>query len=67
MPPKMSKDLANIQTQVKSCKTRGSNPRLLSPEEITDLERQRDSLKAQLAENAKNLITAEANTETTRQ
>ena len=62
---KISKDLANIQTQLKSGKTRGSNPRELSPEEITELEYRRDSLKTQMQDIAKNRITTRVNSHTT--
>ena len=62
---KISKDLANIQTQLKSGKTRGNNPRELSPGEITDLEHQRDSLRKQIQDNAKNRITTRVNSHTT--
>ena len=62
---KMSNDLKNIQTQLKSGQTRGSNPRELRPEEITDLEQRRDTFKSQMRENAKNRITARVNSHTT--
>jgi hypothetical protein len=62
---KISKDLANIQMQLKSGKTHGNNPRELSPEEITALEHRRDSLKTQMREIAKSGITARVNSHTT--
>ena len=62
---KMSKDLGNITTQLKSGKTRGRHPRDLSLEEITALVHRRDSFKAQMRENAKNRITARVNSHTT--
>ena len=62
---KISKDLGNTISQLKSGKTRGSNPRDLSFEEITDLEQRRDTFKSQMRENAKNRITAHVNSHTT--
>ncbi len=50
---KRSLELGNINRQLKSGKTRGSNPRELPPEEITALEQRRDFLQAQMREAAK--------------
>ena len=46
---KQSRDLANVRLQLKSGKTRGSNPRPLSPEEVCALEARRDQLHSEMA------------------
>ena len=74
MPPgkhtKASRDLANVRLQLKSNKTRGSNPRDLSPEEIDALKEKEGFLVAQMAaaskERAINRINAHATSEADR-
>ena len=46
---KQSRDLANVRLQLKTGKTRGSNPRPLSSEEVHALEARRDQLRAEMA------------------
>ena len=69
-PSKVSKELGNIMAQLKSGKTRGSNPRDLEPEDIEALEQKRDTLKAEIKQKAKERaiakINAHATTETDR-
>ena len=48
IPSKISKNLGNIRTQLKSGKTRGANPRDLDPNEVEALEQQRDNLIVQM-------------------
>ena len=50
---KLSQDLNNINRQLKSGKTRGHNPRDLTPEEITALGKKRDALVMQMRDSAK--------------
>ena len=50
---KTSVAVRNIRTQLKSGKTRGSNPRDLTPAEIESLEKRRDELDAQIKEGHK--------------
>ena len=45
-----SVQLANVQRQLRSGKTRGTNPRSLSPEEVQALEARRDQLQAEILE-----------------
>ncbi len=50
---KVAMDLGNVMRQLKSGKTRGSNPRDFNPEEISALELKRDALQARIREAAK--------------
>ena len=61
-PSKISKDLGKIEAQLRSGKTRGSNPRGLEPEEsaggapqsgFAALEQKRDAMRAQMSASAK--------------
>ena len=67
---KASRDLANVRVQLKTGKTRGSNPRLLSPEEVDALKTKEKDLVAQMAaatkERAINRINAHTTTEADR-
>ena len=64
-PSKVSKELGNIMAQLKSGKTRSSNPRDLDPEEIEALEQKRDTLKAEIKHKAKERAIAKINAHTT--
>ena len=44
----LANELPNVMRQLKSGKTRGSNPRDLDPEEISALEQQRDALRTKM-------------------
>ena len=63
----MSKDFGNVVAQLKSGKTRGSNPRDLEPEELVALEQKRDALKAKMQQSAKERAVARINGHTTAQ
>ena len=47
---KLSRRLANVRVQLKTGRTRGPNPRCLSPEEVEALEARRDQLQAEMAD-----------------
>ena len=64
-PSKVSKELGNVMAQLKSRKTRGSNPRDLEPEEIAALEQKRDNLKAMMKQKAKERAIAKINAHAT--
>ena len=50
---KLSRDLSNVRTQLKSGVTRGKYPKPLLPEETTALEQKRDALMAEMKATAK--------------
>eukprot|EP00959_Pyramimonas_sp_CCMP1952_P171303 3579629-Pyramimonas_sp.AAC.1 len=64
-PSKVSKELGNVMVQLKSRKTRGSNPRDLEPEEIAALEQKRDNLKAMMKQKANERAIAKINAHAT--
>ena len=49
-PSKQSRALAHVRLQLRTGKTRGSNPRLLSSEEVHALEARRYWLQAEMAD-----------------
>jgi len=59
---KQSWDLANVRLQLKSGKTRGSNPRPLSTEEVHALEARHDQLQAEMADRQRQRIVSRVNT-----
>ena len=64
---KQSRDLANVRLQLKSGKTRGSNPRPLSSEEVRALEARRDQLQAEMADRQRQRIVNRVNAHTTQE
>ena len=64
---KQSRDLANVRLQLNSGKTRGSNPRPLSPEEVRALEARRDQLQAEMAEGRRQRLVGRVNAHTTQE
>ena len=58
---KQSRDLANVRLQLKSGKTRGSNPRPLSSEEVRALEARRDQLQTEMADRRRQRIANRVN------
>ena len=64
---KLSRRLANVRVQLKTGKTRGPNPRCLSPEEVEDLEARRDQLQAQMVEDRRQRVVGRVNAHTTRE
>ncbi len=60
----LTNELANVLRQLKSGKTRSSNPRELEREEIAALEQRRDMLQAQMREAAKGRSIARINSHT---
>ena len=73
-PSKISKDLGNIEAQLRSGKTRGSNPRGLEPEEsaggapqsgFAALEQKRDAMRARMRASAKERTVARLNAHAT--
>ena len=64
---KQSRDLANVRLQLKSGKTRGSNPRPLSSEEVHALEARRDQLQAEMANRQRQRIVNRVNAHTTQE
>ena len=61
----LSSALGNVSRQLKSGKTRGQNPRDLEPDELSALEKQRDTLKAEMKKRAKERAVARINAHTT--
>ena len=61
----LSSALGNVMRQLKSGKTRGSNPRDLEPEEISALEQKRDALRAEMRQKAQERAVAKINGNTT--
>ena len=59
-----SRTLANVRLQLKTGKTRGSNPRPLLPEEISALEARRDDLQAEMANRQRQRILSRVNIHT---
>ena len=57
----LSSALGNVMRQLKSGKTRGSNPRDLEPEEISALEQKRDALRAEMRQKAQERAVAKIN------
>ena len=64
---KQSRDLANVRLQLKSGKTRGSNPRPLSSEEVHALEARRDHLQTEMANGRRQRIASRVNAHTTQE
>ena len=73
-PSKISKDLGKIEAQLRSGKTRGSNPRGLEPEEsaggapqsgFAALEQKRDAMRARMSASAKERTIARLNAHAT--
>ena len=64
---KLSRRLANVRVQLKTGKTRGPNPRCLSPKEVEDLEARRDQLHAQMVEDRRQRVVGRVNAHTTRE
>ena len=59
-----SRTLANVRLQLRTGKTRGSNPRPLLPEEISALEARRDDLQAEMANRQRQRILSRVNIHT---
>ena len=55
VPSKLSRALGNVQAELRSGKTRDSNPRDLWPEEVAAKTALRDDLQRQIRENAGNV------------
>ena len=53
VPSKLSRALGNVQAELRSGKTRGSNPRALTAEEIVAKTALRDDLRKKIRENAR--------------
>ena len=64
---KQSRDLANVRLQLKSGKTRGSNPRPLSSEEVRALEARRDQLQAKMADRQRQRLVIRVNAHATQE
>ena len=64
-PSKLNKDIGNIRLQLKSGRTRGQNPRDLTPEENTALEQKRNALLAQMRDSAKERAVSRISAHTT--
>ena len=64
---KQSRDLANVRLQLKSGKTRGSNPRPLSSEEVRALEARRDQLQAKMADRQRQRLVVRVNAHATQE
>ncbi len=62
---KLSRALADVRRQLKSGKTRGTNPRPLTLEEVQALEVRRDQLQANMLEANRRRLVARVNTHTT--
>ena len=62
---KLSRYLAHVKEQLKTGKTRGTNPRDLSPEEITALEQKRDALQTTMKIQARERVIARVNSHAT--
>ena len=59
-----SVQLANVQRQLRSGKTRGTNPRPLTLEEVQSLEVRRDKLQAEMSEAKRRRVVDRVNTHT---
>ena len=57
-----SRTLANVRLQLRTGKTRGSNPRPLSSEEVRALEARRDQLQTEMANRQRQRIVSRVNT-----
>ena len=64
---KLSRALADVRLQLKTGKTRGTNPRPLSIEEVQALEVRRDQLQAEMLEAKRRRVVARVNTHTTQE
>ena len=64
---KLSRRLANVRVQLKTGRTRGPNPRCLSPEEVEELETRRDQLQAEMVEGRRQHIVSRVNAHTTQE
>ena len=51
-PSKLSKDLYNVQVQLRTRKPRSAKPRYLKRREMVDVRRKRDALKAEMQQGA---------------
>ena len=67
MHSKASRDLANVRLQLKLSKTRGTNPRPLTLEEVQSLEVRRDKLQAEMSEAKRRRVVDRVNTHTTQE
>ena len=67
MHSKASRDLANVRLQLKLSKTRGTNPRPLTLEEVQSLEVRRDKLQAEMSEAKRRRLVDRVNTHTTQE
>ena len=65
MASKLSRDLSNFAIQLRTGQTRGANPRKLTDDEIEDLRRCHDGVRAQMSEVRKQRILARVNAHTT--
>ena len=64
---KLSRHLANSRDQLKTGKTRGANPRSLTPEEVEALEARRDQLQTKMADGRRQRIVNRVNAHTTQE
>ena len=62
-----SRTLANVRLQLRTGKTRGSNPRPLSSEEVCALEARRDELQTEMANRQRQRILSRVNTHVTQE
>ena len=67
MASKLRRDLSNVAVQLRSGQTRGANPRKLTDDEVEDLRRRHDCLRAHMSEARKQRIVARVNAHTTEQ
>ena len=66
-PSIQSRTLAHVRLQLRTGKTRGSNPRPLSSEEVRALEARRDELQAEMANRQRQRILSRVNTHVTQE
>ena len=62
-----SRTLANVRLQLRTGKTRGSNPRPLSTEEVRALEARRDELQSEMANRQRQRILSRVNVHTSQE
>ncbi len=62
-----SRTLANVRLQLRTGKTRGTNPRPLSSEEVCALEARRDELQAEMANRQRQRILSRVNNHTSQE
>ena len=63
----LSRHLTNVREQLKTGRTRGANPRSLSPKEVEALEARRDHLQTEMANSRRQRIASRVNAHTTQE